>query len=129
MSDDEINAIVDLRYDTILDLDSGSDDRIRLNAPGLPNHGTYYWDTPLSFYTTTGPSTSSWWRVAKSFGGEHSLGCSPTDGRGFGHEPTAGGCSASEVFGAARTDRVYFVSMDGSSVGGAVDTAYAWYAK
>ncbi|MEC9390271.1 MAG: fibrinogen-like YCDxxxxGGGW domain-containing protein [Myxococcota bacterium] len=129
MSDDEINAIVDLRYDEILDLDSGSDDRIRLNAPGLPNHGTYYWDTPLSFYTTTGPSTSSWWRVAKTFGGAHSLGCAPTDGRGFGHEPTAGGCSASAEFGAAYTDRVYFVSMDGSSVGGAVDTPYAWYAK
>lgn len=129
MSDDEINTIIDLRFDTILDLDTGSDDRLRLSAPGLPNHGTYYWDTPLSFYTTTGPSTSSWWRVAKEYGGPHSVGCAPSDARGFGHEPTAGGCSASGTFGAAYTDRVYFSSTDGGSVGGAVDTTYSWYAK
>ena len=129
MSDDEINTILDLRSDTILDLDTGNDDRFRLLAPGLPNHGAYYWDTPLNFYTTTGPSTSAWWRVAKSYRGSHSLGCAPSDARGVGHEPTAGGCSASDHFGPLGTDRVYFMSSGGTSVGGAVDTSYSWYAK
>jgi hypothetical protein len=120
-SDEEINAI--------LDHGGGIDDRLRLVAPGLPHHGRYYWDTPLGFLSTTFPSTSSWWRVATSYGGEHSPGCAPSDGRGFGHEPTAGGCSASPTFGSSATDRVYFSSSDGLSVGGAVDTAYSWYAQ
>jgi hypothetical protein len=121
MSDDEIN--------TILDVGSGTDDRLRLVAPGLPHHGRYYWDTPLSFYTTTPPSTSSWWSAATSLGGAHSPGCAPSDARGFGHEPTAGGCSAIDGFDSASTDRVYFVSSDGLSVGGTVDTYYSWYAQ
>jgi len=120
-SDEEINAILDHGW--------GVDDRLRLVAPGLPHHDRYYWDTALGFISGTFPSTGPWWRVATSYGGTHSPGCAPSDGRGFGHEPTAGGCSASSTFGASATDRVYFSSSDGLSVGGAVDTAYSWYAQ
>jgi len=122
-SDDEINEILD--YDS-----SASDDRFRLLAPSLPGHGRYYWDTDYNFSSYAMPAPFSWWQVAVEYGGLHSPGCGHSGSRGVGHDPLDGACSASEVFGTGGvTNRIFFVSADGSVVGSSSFSTFSWYAR
>jgi hypothetical protein len=121
LSDDEINAI--------LDLGSGTDDRFRLVSLGTPAHQRYYWNTTLNFSSVSFSGINAWWAVAVEYGGPHSLGCALLDGRGVGHSPEAPGCGTSSTYGPAETDRVFWASSDGAFVGSSSDSTFAWYAK
>ena len=121
LSDDEINAI--------LEWGSGTDDRLRLFAPGTPAHHRYYWNTTLHFSTISFPGVNAWWAVATEYGGTHSPGCPVDDARSVGHSPTAMGCTGSSTFGPGVTDRIFFASTDGAFVGSSTDSSFSWYAK